>query len=44
MCDFAMNLSLWEVFELNSYFIISIAFLIAILPYFAIVMFVIICF
>lgn len=44
MCDFAMNLSLWEVFELNSYFIVSIAFLIAILPYFVIVMAVVITF
>ncbi|CAD8115160.1 unnamed protein product [Paramecium primaurelia] len=44
LCDFTMNLSLWEVFELNSYFLVSIAFLISILPYFVIVMFFIICF
>jgi hypothetical protein len=39
-----MNLSLWEVFELNSYFIVSIAFLISILPYFVIVISGTICF
>ena len=37
MMDFALNLSLWEVYELNAYFYVSIGFLISILPYFALI-------
>jgi len=39
LCDYALNLALWEVFELNAYFFVSIAFLISILPYFALIIF-----
>lgn len=37
MCDYAMNLAIWEVLELNCAFFVSIGFIISILPYFAII-------